>query len=361
MTQTTRDIKYDILKTIGIFCIILAHSQPPDMIQQIRNFDVPLMVLVSGSLLANFSRPSYISIGKYLSHRIPRLIAPVWLFYICFYGSSFLIYPLLHRQNKFTFMSMVATLSLGMVRALGEIDYVWIIRVFVLIAFVAPLLLNIRKKLKIDGLFILLLLGIYIVYEVAFWQTNKNYFDNDLFQSLVGKVLFYLVPYGCIFGLGMVLPKLKSKIKLFISLLCFSLFVVLALALYKQSGSFILTQNLKSPPRIYYLSYALSISIILYLIGDYLVQYTTSLKSFFVFVSSSTLWIYLWHTFFLHYWQFTLTRITSLAHNFMIIFLGITLLSFMTTYYQKKIVSALIAKTQFGQKYSNVLETLFLK
>ncbi|MEA5509778.1 hypothetical protein VB715_08375 [Crocosphaera sp. UHCC 0190] len=48
----TRSLEFDILKTLGIFCIILAHTLPKTevFIYQLRNFDVPLMVIVSGAL-----------------------------------------------------------------------------------------------------------------------------------------------------------------------------------------------------------------------------------------------------------------------------------------------------------------------
>lgn len=37
----------DVLKFIGLFCIILAHGFPPNIIFQIRNFDVVLMIMIS--------------------------------------------------------------------------------------------------------------------------------------------------------------------------------------------------------------------------------------------------------------------------------------------------------------------------
>jgi fucose 4-O-acetylase-like acetyltransferase len=61
--QFTRDIRLDILKTIEILCIILAHSQPPLWIYQVRNFDVPLMVMVSGTLFAYSSNKKNIHFG----------------------------------------------------------------------------------------------------------------------------------------------------------------------------------------------------------------------------------------------------------------------------------------------------------
>lgn len=42
-----RDNSYDVLRWIALTGIILVHSKPTVFWEQIRNFDVPLMVLVS--------------------------------------------------------------------------------------------------------------------------------------------------------------------------------------------------------------------------------------------------------------------------------------------------------------------------
>ena len=44
----SRDIEVDVLRSIGILLIILAHIKAPLMLTIIRCFDVPLMVFVSG-------------------------------------------------------------------------------------------------------------------------------------------------------------------------------------------------------------------------------------------------------------------------------------------------------------------------
>jgi len=45
-----RDARFAILKVIAFLGIILAHAKPPTFIFQLRNFDVPMLVLVSGAL-----------------------------------------------------------------------------------------------------------------------------------------------------------------------------------------------------------------------------------------------------------------------------------------------------------------------
>ena len=45
-----RKTNIDILKVVGLFCIILAHVNPNKYIFQLRNFDVVLMILISSYL-----------------------------------------------------------------------------------------------------------------------------------------------------------------------------------------------------------------------------------------------------------------------------------------------------------------------
>jgi hypothetical protein len=80
-----------------------------------------------------------------------------------------------------------------------------------------------------------------------------------------------------------------------------------------------------------------------------------------LFVSSSTLWIYLWHIFFLFYWKTFVGASLDIANNFMTSFLAIAFLSLAATYIQKKTISTVIEKTRFGQTHWDILATLFLK
>ena len=53
-----RRIDIDILKTIGILMVILAHVNPPNIIFQLRNFDVVLLIIVSSYLTIKSSKRS---------------------------------------------------------------------------------------------------------------------------------------------------------------------------------------------------------------------------------------------------------------------------------------------------------------
>lgn len=62
--MSLRRIGYiDFLKTLGLLLLILAHVDAPAFILQLRCFDVPLMVILSG-ILAKDSYKRYLAKNK---------------------------------------------------------------------------------------------------------------------------------------------------------------------------------------------------------------------------------------------------------------------------------------------------------
>ena len=78
--EKTRDIEVDVLRSIGILLIILAHVKAPQSLNVIRCFDVPLMVFVSGICYGNKTLRG--GVRKFYSKRILRLIVPTWFFFV---------------------------------------------------------------------------------------------------------------------------------------------------------------------------------------------------------------------------------------------------------------------------------------
>lgn len=73
----------DVLRTIGLLCVILAHVFPPYYLRVIRAFDVPLMVFVMcWSFSLSNKNESYHS---YVIKRFKRLVVSCWLFLIIYY------------------------------------------------------------------------------------------------------------------------------------------------------------------------------------------------------------------------------------------------------------------------------------
>lgn len=77
----------DILKSIGLICIILAHVNPPKIIFQARNFDVVLMIIISSYLFfcSSSKIDSFSAYIQYVWKRIKRLLFPTWIFLTLFF------------------------------------------------------------------------------------------------------------------------------------------------------------------------------------------------------------------------------------------------------------------------------------
>ncbi|MEG2251361.1 MAG: acyltransferase family protein [Bacilli bacterium] len=153
-----RDIKIDFIRFIGISLIILAHVSPPNWLFQFRNFDVPLMVVLSGYLYSMKSKKSNQLNLQYIIKRFKRLVIPVWIFL------TILFLGILVYQPRILTLKLLIT-SFGLYSGIG---YVWIIRVYLIIALFGESVSNfINKK-------IFIYLFIYLFYEILCKIEVKN-------------------------------------------------------------------------------------------------------------------------------------------------------------------------------------------
>ena len=77
-----RDISIDLLRFVGLSCIIFAHIDAPFVLNQLRCFDVPLMLFVSGLTCSGRSIPDYFG---YMLKRTKRLLIPTWSFLLVWF------------------------------------------------------------------------------------------------------------------------------------------------------------------------------------------------------------------------------------------------------------------------------------
>ena len=142
----------DFLKFIGLTGIILAHVGSPNYVIMIRNFDVPLMVLLS-SMLAAKSIKKYNSNIAYWISRIKRLVIPTWIFLVIYFIIKAII------TNKTT--SIEYDLVSFILTKYG-IGYIWIILIYLYSALLIPLF----KKIKFSTKNNIIILLIYLLYEI---------------------------------------------------------------------------------------------------------------------------------------------------------------------------------------------------
>ena len=269
--------------------IILAHVNPPPFVFQLRNFDVPLMVLVSGAAFAtSFVREAYTT---YVWKRIKRLLFPVWIFltvyFVCLYGMSAMGWPIRLPDPQ------VITTSYLLLSGIG---YVWIIRVFLLVALAAPAIHRFDEDTPSNQHFFLILGVIYIAYELILIRV-QHYISTSTGGTFVEYTVFYLIPYAIVFAVGIRLLKLSRSNIFYVALTAITVFLTLMLINWYELRKLIPTQQFKYPPSAYYLSYALYVSCLVWLSTESGLKSVRrlGLLALIMFIGRNSLWIYLWH------------------------------------------------------------------
>lgn len=271
--------------------IIFAHVNPPNYLFQARNFDVPLMVFVSGmsffvSRHTNQNLTLNHSYLNYVWKRIKRLVIPVWIFLTFYFLFAFTFDTPIQRPD---YSKILTSFSLQ-----SGIGYVWIIRVFVLIAIFSPLIGALHGYSSDRKRYIAAFI-VYFFYE--FLYKASLIYPSNFDSFIITDILLFLLPFGTVFLLGMLALNLSKHTNLCISVGFFALFFLLFLYLYRETGKITPTQNHKYPPTIYYLSYSLGVCYFLWAYADKLLGFCNRVRSIkiILFVARNSIWIYLWH------------------------------------------------------------------
>lgn len=317
---THRDASLDFLRGIAILCVILAHVHPPDIVFQIRNFDVPLLLMVAGAAfsLRAAQHPDY---WNYLLSRVIRLVVPVWVFLAVFLFTTLLVFSSLGKPYPFTPWEILSSFAL-----MSGIGYVWVVRVFLLVAIIAPLMTT--HLPRAGGLVTqsLILIALFAAYETLVWSVSWP--DVGLTEFLFEDVLYYLVPYSTVFLIGTRIGRMRwmhRKGYLVGAGICLSVAVSFAAYFLATTGTFVPTQQFKYPPTLYYLSYALSVSFLLYYFASNTGVSTTRVGRLIGWLGRNTMWIYLWHIALVYAFKWT-TVSPHFALDFLIMLAGSTLL-----------------------------------
>ena len=351
-----RDLRFDILKVIGIFCIILAHFETGKIVFQLRNFVVPLMVICSGALYYHSLQRSNLTFFEYIKKRVARLLAPSWMFLFLYFLLIFIICFMTKDNYPYSWSDILKEFVLR-----SRIIGLWIIRVFILVSFTALFLYKIYLYFENKLQFLFLLCLIYLLYELSYKMLSV--YDSSIIFKLLKKTVFELIPYGCLFGLGMSISSLKQKTVFLLSLLFFIIFSILFLI--KSSYVYpVSTQLYKYPPRLYYLSYAIFATLFLYIFFSNIKIGNNKIKNIIIFLSSSSLWIYLWHWFFLRYSisiaQNWFLLPPEIINNCVINYLLVVILSILITFLQKISINYVINRIPMGKRTEKFLSITFL-
>lgn len=269
-----RDDSIDMLRWIALTGIILVHIQPSAFWSQLRSFDVPMMVFLSAYCFAG--NPHGIKGYKsYCIKRFVRLVFPCWIFLSCWFP---FYYGVLGHPVDLTNMGMCYTLLTPW--------YFWIIRIFLLMAFIAPLISKPLSTLSPKQFYFVMVMG--LVANEIFCYLSESYF-----YVVVVMTFSYLL----VFIYGFSAKRLADKHILTIGWISAFVFVIIAYLLHREYGEFILVGQYKYPPHLYYLSYAFMCISFLWILRDKIMSFFNKvhLSDAVTFIGSHTMWIYLWH------------------------------------------------------------------
>lgn len=295
-----RDFTIDFLRFVGLSLIIIAHVQAPYNLTQIRCFDVPMMLFISGLTSSGRLTGNY---TEYIIKRTKRLIVPVWIF-LFFYLSVFYLAQSVVLPEQYLTWDMIWRSFLLLDKSIG---YVWIIRVFLLVMLVTPPLLwftkNYSKIYYALGL-VVVLCGLLMLANGITEKIQKEGLCMVLMRDIVQYTLAYSIP----FAIGVYIKGMEKKQELLFVFLLFVLSII-PFYYYSQTNSFPdgLSAKYKFPPQLYYITYGSLMSVALWCMRP-LWKFAEKIKAM-VFIGQNTIWIYLWHmpfalfaTVFMHNW-----------------------------------------------------------
>ncbi|EOV64601.1 acyltransferase family protein [Escherichia coli] len=337
--------KIDFLRFLGLSLIILAHVQPPLWLAQLRNFDVPLMFMVMGMSFYVTEERHKDKLG-YIASRFRRLVLPTWIFFGFFFVINECL-ALAFNIKNFTYPQGHIITSFTLSSGLG---YVWVIRLFFIISTIAIFLP--KKLLNARMLYLLSFFALTVIINSQFKSFYKE-LDEMNKMVLIGSYIANTIPYMFVFLIGYKLMSLDKKQILLLIICSASLFFFLVIDFYFVDNSFIPTQIDKYPPGIYYLSYAVFVSTLVYLYADAIVARLKNTVAWTLvkFTSENSIWLYLWHILFI-------LMCHKLSLNFVITFIVTYTLALLVVYSQVKLVKMISSHLE-SKRASKIIMSIF--
>lgn len=188
-----RSFQVDLLKCIGTLLVILAHVEyTPKWLFYLRSFDVVALVFASGITL-KWHGESYNDYFCYIWKRFKRLIIPAWCFIIVYtlcvnLSVNFNLIDSSYYLSKY---EVVQSFLL-----MGGIGPLWIIRVYFVLALVAPLIYLICKNRYYIKYWYLFLLFIILLNELL--GIYSDTISSPLIRNIFKGAIVYTIGYSIV-------------------------------------------------------------------------------------------------------------------------------------------------------------------
>ena len=271
-----RDFRIDFLRGCALLLLVVAHTSAPSWLAATRTFDVPLMVFLSAMCLKGTD-----SYGRYCMRRFKRIYIPTAQFLtILFVLSAFL--PIVPSE----LMTPEIIAGSYLLWNWPAIPFVWIMRVFLMMALVMPLLDKAVRRLGTKGT-LPVLAAAYILQNIACAAIDPE--GREPLTFFIRDYVLYLCGYSIIACVGLSLRKADKKCAA--TVLAAS---AAAIAVWSIGHSGFDPQASKYPPSSLYISYGITCAVALYMLSGMLKRPVG--MRFWQYLSANSMWLYLWHT-----------------------------------------------------------------
>lgn len=276
-----RDYKVDIIKFIGTLLVLLAHTSISGFLFEVRTFDVVMLVFASG-LTLKFHGTNIYSYISYIWKRVKRLLIPSWIFLLfllsldwmlSIFGKGVLEYNVPYILKSFLFI--------------GGIKPFWIIRVYLTIAIVSPLIIKIAESSLINKNWSLFMGGVLLINEGLGYYLDLH---RGMVLDVLKVVFSYTLGYSIVVLNAKTMANGTKKHRYVLAFFCIS-----TLLFWAISG-FSTPNTMKYPPRSIYICYGCFISSIVYsVLSNYNYSERSRIRKVVIWVSNNSLFIYFWH------------------------------------------------------------------
>lgn len=250
-----RNNTIDLLRVIGTFLVILAHMSVPKTLNNIRSFDVCMLVMISGmSYILSSSRKNCL---EYLVSRCKRLVVPAYIAASIIFVSCLLLCLLVKREYPYSYQQILETYLFIGGRS-GGIGYFWIVRIYLIVAVFSPWLQRLSVLIKSDLKYSFVVIGILVLNEIIILLCFGKY--GKVCDFIIENYISSTLAYSSIAMIGMRIQEKPRYTKFFLP------FVTIGMALiaFCNRKCFLIDiGNYKYPPQLTYLMYGLFISLLL--------------------------------------------------------------------------------------------------